>query len=237
MNVFAIADLHLGLGIDKKMDIFGPAWLDHPSKIKNSWVSLVGREDLVLIPGDISWAISLDQARADIDFISMLPGKKVIIRGNHDYWWSTLTKLNRFLPEDIVPIHNTSFVYRGVGVAGTRLWIEPELRLEASSDSDEKIYKRELERLRMSISSLPGGLEKIVVMTHFPPISIQGEPGRAVRVVEEYYTPDVWVFGHMHLDGSGSKDYHCFNRVIGKTRYEFVSADFLGFKPRLILDL
>jgi len=237
MRVFAIADLHLGLGIDKNMDIFGPAWEDHPKRIRDAWSSLVSPEDMVLIPGDISWAMNFEQARADINFISGLPGKKVMIRGNHDYWWSTLTKLKNFLPEDIVPIHNTSYVYKGVGVAGTRLWIDPELRLEAFTERDEKIYKRELERLRMSVTSLPKGIERIVVMTHFPPISMQGRPGRAVSLVQEYCTPDAWVFGHMHIDSSGSNDYRGFNKVLDSTRYVFVSADFLGFSPELILSM
>lgn len=237
MRVFAIADLHLGLGIDKNMDIFGPVWKDHPRRIRDAWSSLVSPEDMVLIPGDISWAMNFEQARADINFISGLPGKKVMIRGNHDYWWSTLTKLKDFLPEDIVPIHNTSYVYKGVGVAGTRLWIDPELRLEASTGRDEKIYKRELERLRMSVTSLSKGIERIVIMTHFPPISMQGQPGRAVSLVQEYCTPDAWVFGHMHTDSSGSNDYRGFNKVFDGTRYVFVSADFLGFSPELILSM
>jgi len=234
MNIFAISDLHLGLGINKKMDVFGPLWGNHSEKIRHAWQEQVMDEDIVLIPGDISWAMNFEQARKDIDFIRSLPAMKVIIRGNHDYWWSTLTKLRSFLPENIVPLQNTSFVYRGIGIAGTRLWIDPGLRLESASVEDEKIFKRELTRLKMSLESLNKDIDRLIVMTHFPPVSIEGTPGRAIGIAEEY-APCAWVFGHMHLNGS--MDYSGFNRKIGKMRLQFVSADFLDFRPRLVLSL
>jgi len=230
MNIFAIADLHLGIGIDKTMDMFGSHWEDHTKTLKGSWNKVVNETDLVLIPGDISWAINLEEAKPDVEFLAGLPGKKLIIRGNHDYWWASLKKLREFLPPDIIPMQNTAFVYEGVGIAGTRLWIDPDLNLEGASSNDKKIFGRELNRLGISLSALPHGIHKRIIMTHFPPISLDGRVGRAVDVADEYGC-DIWVFGHMHL---GDIDYSGFNRTIGSTRYEFVSADYLDFRPKLI---
>ncbi|MCD6571532.1 MAG: metallophosphoesterase [Deltaproteobacteria bacterium] len=231
MNIFAIADLHLGLGIDKTMDIFGPQWQDHTKRLKDAWDEVANKTDLVLIPGDISWAINLEEAKPDIEFLGDLPGKKLIIKGNHDYWWASLKKLKEFLPPNIIPMQNTAFVYENIGIAGTRLWIDPDLNLENASNEDKKIFDRELHRLESSLNALPGGLHKRIIMTHFPPISLDGKPGRAVDVASKYGC-DIWAFGHMHL---GDTDYSGFNTMIGNTRYEFVSADYLDFRPKLIL--
>lgn len=233
MKIFALSDLHLGFESDKPMDIFGPHWKDHPERIHQAWTQAVGADDIVLVPGDISWAMRLEEAALDMAFLGGLPGTKIIVKGNHDYWWTGLAKLRAFLPPSIIPLQNTAYVRGTVGIAGTRLWIDPDLRLEESTDQDRKIFERELGRLRGSLKGLPQGLERRIIMTHFPPIALDGRVGGAVAAAERHDC-DIWVFGHMHLF---ELDYRGFNRTIGRTRFEFVSADYLDFKPKLILDV
>jgi predicted phosphohydrolase len=232
MKIFAISDLHLSFEVDKPMDIFGQSWTDHPGRIKEHWSKLVRDDDLVLIPGDISWAMRLDEAKQDFAFVDELPGRKIIIKGNHDYWWASINKVKKFVPDTIIPLQNTSFVCKNVGIAGARLWIDPDLNLEKATADDKKIWDRELMRLKYSLDALPDGLDTKIIMTHYPPISLEGKPGKAVEIASSYGC-DIWVFGHMHL---GSFDYDGFNRTIDGTRYEFVSADYLDFCPKLVLD-
>ena len=232
MKVFAIADLHLSFGTDKPMDIFGAHWEGHPERIRQAWAGCVSDDDLVLIPGDISWALKIEDAREDFAFIDALPGKKVIIKGNHDYWWASLSKVRESVPPSVVPLQNSSAVFDGIGVAGSRLWLDPDLKLESTTPEDVKIWERELDRLALSLKTLPAGLKTRIVMTHFPPISLDGRPGRAVGLARDAGC-DIWVFGHMHL---GTLDYGGFNRTIDGIRFEFVSADYLDFRPKLIYD-
>jgi len=232
VRFFAISDLHLSFGTDKPMDVFGPHWDDHPSRLRRAWLDLVGHEDVVLVPGDISWAMRPAEAEADLSFLHGLPGTKVIIKGNHDYWWSTLGKLRQTLPGSIIPLQNSSVSFGDVTVAGSRLWTDPELSLEDVSEEDRRIFARELGRLRLSLDSMQDGARVRIVMTHFPPLSLDGRPGKAVEAAAGR-EPDIWVFGHMHLGGA---DYSGFTRTIGRTRFVFVSADHLGFAPLLILD-
>jgi predicted phosphohydrolase len=231
MSIFAIADLHLGITVEKNMDMFGGPWEGHTAKLKQRWEATVNDADLVLVPGDISWALKLDEAKADIEFLDNLPGKKLILKGNHDYWWPSLKKLKEFLPQNIIPLKNDAFVYENVGIAGSRLWFDPDLNLEATTPQDRAIYERELERFTLSLNSLPKGLKKKIIMTHFPPISLDGKPSKAVQTASEFDC-DIWVFGHMHL---GTLDYSGFARTIGKTKFEFVSSDYIDFTPKLIL--
>ncbi|HHO75977.1 MAG TPA: hypothetical protein ENN05_06065 [Deltaproteobacteria bacterium] len=233
MRIFAISDLHLSFEADKPMDIFGPAWADHPARIKENWERLVSQDDVVLVPGDISWAMRMIDAEKDIAFIDELPGRKIIIKGNHDYWWASLSKLKKFVPESIIPLQNTAIAFENIGIAGARLWIDPGLNLEKTSEEDRKIWERELLRLKQSLGALPGELDTRIIMTHFPPISLDGSTGKAVDIASSFGC-DIWVFGHMHL---GDLDYDGFNRTIGMTRYEFVSADYLKFCPKLILEV
>ncbi len=232
MRIFAISDLHLSFEVDKPMDIFGQSWTDHPRRIRECWCDLVTDDDVVLIPGDISWAMRMEEAGKDVAFVDELPGTKVIIKGNHDYWWASLSKVKKFVPKSIIPLQNTAISFGRIGIAGSRLWIDPDLNLEKATPQDKKIWERELVRLKQSLDALPKGLDTRIIMTHYPPISLDGVPGKAIEVAAQYGC-DIWVFGHMHL---GSLDYDGFNRTIDDTRYEFVSADYLGFCPKLILD-
>ncbi len=232
MKIFAISDLHLSFGSNKPMDIFGAHWESHPDRLRQAWTEEVGEQDIVLIPGDISWAMKLPDAGADLDFIEALPGTKVIIRGNHDYWWSSLSKVKQALPTSIIPLQNTAVMLGDTAIAGSRLWIDPDLSLEAATPEDSKIFHRELGRFALSLKAMPEDARFRVIMTHYPPISLDGRAGKALEMASGHRC-DVWVFGHMHL---GSVDFGGFSRTIGSTRFEFVSADYLDFRPRLVFD-
>ncbi len=235
MKIFALADLHLALSVAKPMHIFGAHWENHPFRIETAWRDLVAEDDLVLVPGDISWGMRFEEARADMEFVGSLPGTKIIIRGNHDYWWASLKKLREFLPPSVIPLQNNAFVRAGVGVAGSRLWADPDLNLESLGDDDRKIFERELGRFDLSLRDLPEKLDHRIVMTHFPPLALDGRCGRAVDMAVAAGC-DHWVFGHMHLS-EGCPDYGMFNRRSKGIRFDFVSADYLDFVPKLILEI
>lgn len=232
MRIFAISDLHLSFGSDKPMDVFGSHWAGHPERLRRAWTELVGPDDVVLVCGDVSWAMRISDAHADLAFVHELPGTKVIVKGNHDYWWTTMGKLKRLLPPSIIPLQNSSVSFGRVALAGSRLWIDPDLMLETATGEDRRIFERELSRLELSLGSMPKDAAVRIVMTHFPPISLDGRTSRAVRAVEGYGC-DIWVFGHMHLGGPALGG---FDRTIGSTRFVFSSADYLGFSPRLVYD-
>ncbi len=232
MRIFGISDLHLSFQVNKPMDVFGEVWQGHPEKIRKAWTESVRSDDVVLIPGDVSWAMRLDEAREDFAFLDSLPGSKVILKGNHDYWWSSLNKVKQFVPPTVIPLQNSSVVFGDIGIAGSRLWLDPGLQLEHTTEEDRKIWERELDRLAISLKTLPPGLKTRILMTHYPPISLEGKPSRAVEIAKELGC-DIWVFGHMHL---GTLDYAGFNRTVDATRFEFISADYLNFCPKFILD-
>jgi uncharacterized protein len=231
MKIFAISDLHLSFGSNKPMDIFGQHWDAHPERIKKEWIDMISDDDLVLVAGDISWAMKPIDAKADLAFLGELPGKKIIIKGNHDYWWQGLKKVRDISPVTVTPLQNTSYEAQGIGIAGSRLWIDPSLNLEKATEEDCKLFERELGRLKNSLGTISGNPEKIIIMTHFPPISPDGKAGRAVEILKGFNI-HTWVFGHMHIDGN---DYSGFNTTIGNTRFVFTSADCIDFTPVRIL--
>ncbi|HEX7041090.1 MAG TPA: metallophosphoesterase [Trueperaceae bacterium] len=228
MRLFAIADPHLSRAQPKPMDVFGGNWEGHPQAFFDRWRETVGEGDLVLVPGDVSWAMRLEEALLDLADIAALPGRKVLLRGNHDYWWPSISKLRRVLPEGMYAVQNDALAVDGVVVAGTRGWVCPGSR--GFTAEDEKVYRREVERLSLSLQAarrLEGRYR--VVMLHFPPTNTRLEPSGFTRLIAEY-APDALVFGHVHgeepvltsLDG---------------VAVHFVAADALGFRPRLIADL
>lgn len=229
MALYAIADLHLSFSVDKPMDVFGEAWLRHDEKIKEDWLLKVQPEDTVLIPGDISWATGFDEAKVDLQWIQDLPGKKIMIRGNHDYWWTSLTKMSQAFPE-IFFLQNNFYEYDTHVICGTRGWNCPN---KVNFDEhDEKIYKRELIRLKLSLDSGKKRQKPIIVMTHYPPTNDKFQPSGFTEIYEAYGVERV-LYGHLHTDLSfvaGLKGLH------GGIQYDLVSCDYLDFKLQKILD-
>jgi predicted phosphohydrolase len=226
--LYAIADLHLALSIDKPMDIFGSRWVDYMSRIKLHWEETVCEKDYVIIAGDISWATYLDQAREDFRFIDDLPGEKIIIKGNHDYWWSTQKKMKEFIKDNnfntIQFLHNNSILVDDFVICGTRGWICPGE--EGFSLEDRKIYERELQRLELSLSSSKNlNNERIIVALHYPPFNNKGEPSEFMELIRKYNVK-MCVYGHLHGEGCEKG----IEGLIDDVHYRLVSADCLQFK-------
>ncbi len=199
MKIFAIGDLHLSVNNPKPMDIFGPQWEGYVDKIFSDWREKVGEEDLVLLPGDFSWAMKLEDAKADFEMLKNLPGTKIMIRGNHDYWWPSISNLRKALPEKFYAIQNDAMKFGDVIVCGTRGWTVPEPNTQASED-DERIYKREVIRLELTLQAaknLQKNGEKIVCMMHYPPCNFHREESDFTRLIETYGVSTV-VYGHLH---------------------------------------
>jgi hypothetical protein len=250
MRIWAIGDLHLSFGVaGKSMDLFGPSWENHAEKIAASWNALIGPDDLVLIPGDISWAMRIEEAKADLDWIHRLPGTKVMIKGNHDYWWGSLKKVAAILPPSIHLIQNNAFHWRGVAIGGARLWDTPEYGFgqfvdfrenpkEKAKDVEglvqvelsEKIFDRELERLKMSLKEMDPNASLKIAMTHYPPIGARLKPTRASQILEEFGV-QVVVFGHLH---NIKTDCSLFGEARG-VRYVLTSSDYIRHQPIAIL--
>ncbi len=249
MAIWAIADLHLSFGVpNKQMDVFGPQWVGYTHKIEQAWKTSITPDDLVLIAGDISWAKFVEEARPDLEWIDHLPGTKVLLKGNHDYWWGSLSKLKTILPPSCHLIQNNSWMWKDVAIAGTRLWDVPGIGFaslidfkqyectKALTESDEspdsiKIYQRELGRLEMSLKSIPPHAKKRIVMTHYPPIGPDFQETEASRLLEKYQV-DICVFGHLHNVKPGLKLFGEHHGV----QYFLTACDYLeDFKPVRIL--
>lgn len=242
MRIWAIGDLHLSFGIqNKSMDVFGPAWESHADQIEKNWKSLIKPDDLVLIPGDISWAMKLEDAKADLDWIHSLPGTKVMIKGNHDFWWGSLGKTRKALPPSIHIIQNDSFLFEDIAIAGARLWdtneysFHPFINFQKplkekeeviQQELQEKIFERELERLKLSLKSIPKNANRRIAMTHYPPIGSDLSPSNVSKILEEHKI-DTCVFGHLHSVKNDSLPFGEKNGV----RYILTSSDYIHFKP------
>ncbi len=210
------------------MTVFGKAWAGHPEVLFSRWRETVGEDDLVIIPGDISWAMRLEEALPDLMALARLPGVKVLIRGNHDYWWPSISRLRAALPPGMVALQNDAYVYGGVAVAGTRGWITPFDR--EFTEHDEKIYRREAERLRLSLAdAAKKPHEHLIVALHYPPFGPGGEPTLFTELIEEA-RPDAVVYGHLH-----GADPHRLPKDWKGIPVHLVAADVLGFQPKLIL--
>ena len=227
MAVFAISDLHLSGTVNKPMNIFGDEWDNHWKRIRSNWFTRVTDKDIVLIPGDISWAMKLDDAIIDLKSIGELPGQKVMIRGNHDYWWSSISKVREALPKSTFAIQNDSLCLNNYTICGSRGWINPGTR--TFDDHDQKIYEREVSRLRLSLDSAPSN-ENLIVLIHYPPFDDHGGETKIVKVLDEYKPLHV-VYGHLH--GEGTK--YGFEGMYNNTYYHLVSCDYLGFELKQIV--
>lgn len=230
--VFAIADLHFDSTGEKPMGIFGSNWEDHEAQIKKNWKEVITEDSLILLPGDISWALRHEDAYVDLMKIEKLPGRKIMIKGNHDYWWSSLKKINDFNFKTIDFIQNNCFVYKNIGVFGTRGWGNTELGKEQkeSNEHNIKVFKRELNRLRLSLDSLKEKVETKIVMLHYPPFNPDSTPNEFAEIMKEYNV-DICVYGHLH--GEGHKYIREGN--IDGIEYYCVASDFIQFKPKKII--
>lgn len=198
MKIFAISDLHLSINTNKPMNIFGPVWQDHFAVISKDWLSKVKDDDIVLIAGDISWGMKLEEAIEDIKEIAKLSGKKIFIRGNHDYWWKSISAVRQSLPKDIFALQNDAIKFDNYIICGTRGWTVPEG--SEQSVEDKKIFDREVIRLELSLKSaekLRQNKEKLVCMIHYPPFNSKLEDSEFTKLMEKYNV-DVVVYGHLH---------------------------------------
>ncbi len=245
MRIWAIGDLHLSFGVENKsMDVFGPHWEAHAEKIASHWKNLIHADDLVLIPGDLSWALKLEEAIPDLEWVDALPGTKVMIKGNHDYWWGSLSKVSAVLPPSIHLIQNNAFRWKDVAVGGARLWDTPEysfhsfiefrenpkakadLEVLVQEEFAEKIFNRELERLKMSLAKLDKDAKIRIAMTHYPPIGADLQLSRAAQILEQNQI-QICVFGHLH-------NLKTKEPLFGEARgvlYVLTSCDYIHFQP------
>ncbi|MFA5449582.1 MAG: metallophosphoesterase [Clostridia bacterium] len=224
MKIFAISDLHLPADGGKPMDIFGPVWDGHWEKISADWAEKVSNDDLVLIAGDISWAMRLDSAIQDLEKIAACKGKKIIIRGNHDYWWQSVSKIRSILPPDIHIIQNDAIKFGSTVVCGTRGWTVPEAGSKPSAE-DTKLYEREVIRLELSLQAakkIRQDGDRLVAMIHYPPFNSRFDDSRFTELLEEH-SADAVVYGHIHGTTSKAKQRH----IKGGIPYYLTSCDIL----------
>ncbi|MCT4663230.1 MAG: metallophosphoesterase [Tissierellales bacterium] len=222
MKIFAIGDLHMDHKKEKPMDIFGEGWKNHEEKIFENWRNQVGKDDVVLLPGDISWAMRIEQATEDLAKIDALPGRKFISKGNHDYWWESISKLRKLGFESIEYIHNTGYDIGGIGIAGARGWTDRDN--EDFDIHDEKIYMREVSRLRLSLEQIKD-VEYKIVMIHYPPFRFNGEFNEFSNLMEEYGV-DLCLYGHLHGDGHQ----YVIEGNYGGIQFYCVSCDYINFE-------
>jgi len=207
MKIYAISDLHLCLSGTKPMDIFGVAWENYLDKIKEDWNSKVTDEDYVLMAGDMSWALSLDEAKNDLNYLQELNGNKIIIRGNHDYWWKSISALRNQLPKTIYPLQNDAIKIGKYIIAGTRGWTVPEKNKEFSAEN-QKLYNRDVLRLEMSLNYakklVSSDDDIIIAMIHFPPFNSAYEESEFTNLFEKFNVKKV-IYGHLHGNSCRSK--------------------------------
>ncbi|MCM1285205.1 MAG: metallophosphoesterase [Acetobacter sp.] len=225
MSLFAIADTHLSFGTNKPMDTF-TGWENYTEKLQNNWNNLVNEEDTVVIAGDISWAMNFNELYNDFDFINKLNGKKIIIKGNHDYWWNTLTKMNKFIVENdfntISILHNNAVEFNGFSVCGSRGWL-----FDSEDSQDEKVLNREIMRVKASIDSAKND-EKIVFL-HYPPITTNEKCEEILSLLKSRGIKKCY-YGHLH--GVAAK--FAVDDSIDGIDFKLISADRLRFTPYLV---
>lgn len=231
MAIYTIADLHLSFSADKPMDIFGSNWENYEEKIKEDWLKKVTKEDNIILPGDFSWAMYLEETIKDFEFINQLPGKKILLKGNHDYWWTTVTNMRKFLKEnnfeDIDFLHNNSYQIENKIIVGTRGWILSE------DSEDKRLTKREADRLELSISNgikEYGNEKEIIAFMHYPPITKNYQNTEYINVLKKYNIRKCY-YGHLH--STSIQD--ALVGVIEGIEYKLVSSDGVNFKLTKII--
>lgn len=224
MALYAIGDLHLCLGTNKPMDIFGGAWVGYMDKLRQG-LSVIQPDDTTVLLGDLSWALDLNGAKEDFAFINSIPGRKIILKGNHDYWWSTAAKFYKFCDENgfenMYVLNNNHFEYEGMAICGTRGWFFEE---ERSGQHDEKVFKRELIRLEASLKS--AGEKQKLVFLHYPPKYKGYECPEILALLDQYGVRQCF-YGHLHGASHGLAMEGLWDGV----DFKLVAADKLDFKP------
>ena len=228
MALYAIGDLHLSLSSNKPMEIFGDGWRDYVARIREGF-SVLTEDDVTVLCGDLSWGMSLEQAREDFAFLDALPGRKILLKGNHDYWWTTAAKMERFFAENgfstLEILHNNCRLYGGVALCGTRGWFYEEDR----EGHGAKIFNRELIRLEASLKA--AGEKPIFCFLHYPPLYQGYQCPEILRLLREYGVK-VCCYGHLH----GASHRRALQGDRGGTAFYMVSGDYLGFHPKKICD-
>jgi predicted phosphohydrolase len=240
LKIFAIGDLHLSFTdtVDpahwelvrehKSMGALFPVWREHYRRLYEEWTAVVGREDAVLVPGDVSWGMRLDEARPDLDFLGLLNGRLILIQGNHDYWWQSISRVRRAMPPNVQAVQNDHVLVGDIAVCGTRGWTCPS---DARDDGDDRrIYQRELLRLEMSLASVrPGTARKTIVLMHYMPTNEKHERSGFIDLLLAHGVNTV-VYGHLH---AAAGNHRLPDRAWG-IAFHLVSADYLDFRPALI---
>ena len=228
MALYTIGDLHLSLSKEKPMDIFGSIWKNYTDKLREGF-SRLREEDVTVLCGDLSWAMDLEESAADFLFINSLPGRKLILKGNHDYWWTTVSKMRRFFEEkgfDTIDIlYNNAYDYEGVALCGTRGWFYEE---EKGDAHDQKIMRREIMRLEASLEA--GGAREKLVFLHYPPLFQSYRCEEILALLDRHRVP-LCCYGHIHGKGCA----YATNGRQGGTEFRLVSADHVNFTPVQIL--
>ena len=229
MSIYVIGDLHLSFSADKPMDIFGMNWENHAEKIRENWISKVKENDTVILPGDFSWATYLEETYKDFEFLNSLPGKKILSKGNHDYWWTTVTSMKRFLKENnfenIDFLYNNAFLIENKIITGTRGWLNAW-----KSQENYKILKRENERLKISINkgiNEFGTDKEIITFIHYPPFykeEIIPEEINFSKTLKNYKIEKCY---YAHLHGESHKD--AIEGIVNGIEYKLISSDYLKF--------
>ncbi len=228
MALFAIGDTHLSFSVSKPMDIFG-GWQDYVERLEKNWTGIVGPDDTVVIPGDISWAMNLEEAKKDLEFLDSLPGKKIIGKGNHDYWWPTMAKIDAFVKENNFTslnfLYNNAYAAEGFAVCGSRGWF-----FDDDTPQSELVIKRECGRIRTSLeAAFALGLPPILFL-HYPPIT----QDRICEPIMEVITSSGakrCFYAHLH----GNAINYAFRGNFEGVAFDLVSADSLEFVPKLIV--
>ena len=229
MALYAISDLHLALSTDKPMDIFGVQWVNHDEKIKKNWKEKITEKDTVLIAGDISWSMKHEESKIDLDWINSLPGNKIISKGNHDYWWTSISKLNSMY-DNTKFLQNNFYTYNDYAICGTRGWIDPSS--DKFNSKDAKIYAREQIRIRLSLDAAKkSGFNKFIVMIHYPPFGEENKESELMKIFQEYNVEKV-IYGHLH----GPSNVKAIVGLINGVEYIMTSCDFINFDPIKILE-
>ncbi len=230
MALYAIGDLHLSLNSDKPMDVFGDGWKDYVQRLKDGF-SQLNDDDVTVLCGDLSWGMSLEESLKDFQFIDALPGRKILMKGNHDYWWNTASKMQKFFAQHelntLEILHNNCLFYNDVALCGTRGWF---YELDNEGSHDEKVLLRELGRLETSLKAA-GEHEKLCFL-HYPPLYQGYQCPEILRLLEQYEVKACY-YGHLHGAASHRR---AIEGDRGKTRFSLVAADYLKFFPKKILE-